>query len=189
MHVLQLPVRAFQIIFSAIVLALSVVLIKGQLYGNAPTITKYEAFCGAFGVIVASLGFAAAFVEAIPGLIMAGVDALCTLFFLAGSVALAVKLKVHSCAPDPGAFNKNFKAPPDNASPYTFFNEVINAGIRNYSIDYPRRCHMAQADTAFLFFALGCFVVSIALDLMGGSSSRGAGGGFKMPGKKGASHV
>ena len=53
-----------------------------------------------WGLLVAFIGLAAAFVESIPGLIMAGVDALTVLFYIAGSiVSLTPRLPPKDDAP------------------------------------------------------------------------------------------
>lgn len=39
-----------------------------------------------FGIVVVAVGIAADLIEAFPGLIMAIIDGLCTLFFMAGGI-------------------------------------------------------------------------------------------------------
>jgi hypothetical protein len=75
-----------RIVFGAVVLGLSIEAIKWQYYGAAPATSPYSAFAGAFGILVALVGIAAGFIDAIPGLIMAAVDGLATLLFLAGGI-------------------------------------------------------------------------------------------------------
>lgn len=76
--------------------------------------------------------------------------------------ALAVKLRVHSCSID----TKNLRDPSNEY----FLNPVINSGSGRPG-DLTARCREAQADTAFLFFALAAFIGSLVLDLMSGKGS------------------
>ena len=82
---------------------------------------------------------------------------------------MAVKLGVHSCKANGDGTNVA-----KNANLYTQNNEIIDAGttMRN-SLEYVRgdvkfekRCRMAQADDAFLFFALACFIASLVVDAL-----------------------
>ncbi|KAI9725238.1 MAG: hypothetical protein M1828_003419 [Chrysothrix sp. TS-e1954] len=176
-HILQLPLRGLQIAFCAIVLGLSASLSKGQIFGNAPAITNLNAFNGALGLLVAFIGIAAAFVESIPFFVMAALDGLAIIFYIAGSVAYAVKLGVHSCTSNGDGNNIA-----ESANRYTQSNSIINAGTydkdgRPYvrgTVNFESRCRMAQADDAFLFFALACFIASLGMDFFG---ARGRGGG------------
>ena len=91
-----LVVRILQIIFGAIVLGLSIKAIKWQRYGSAPATTSYSAFAGAFGILTALVGIATIFMEAVPDLIMAIVDALASILFLAGgTVSLQCRTRTH----------------------------------------------------------------------------------------------
>ena len=80
----ELVVRMFQLVFGLVALGLSVKAIAWQRYGSAPTTTSYSAFAGAFGILTALVGIATIFMEAVPDLIMAIVDALASILFLAG---------------------------------------------------------------------------------------------------------
>lgn len=85
----NLIIRGFQLVFSAIVLGLSISLIRGQVWGGAPSQHGYAAFTGGFGCLTALIGFAACFVEAIPAFIMAALDGLASIVFLAGGIVSA----------------------------------------------------------------------------------------------------
>ncbi|KAF2089224.1 hypothetical protein K490DRAFT_54850 [Saccharata proteae CBS 121410] len=89
--------RLFQIIFAAIVLALSISLIRSQDYGTVAA-QNYAAFTGGFGLLVALMGVAAIFIEPLAGFIQAGADALAALFFIAGGIAIAVMLSGINCS-------------------------------------------------------------------------------------------
>ncbi|KAI9662718.1 MAG: hypothetical protein M1831_002761 [Alyxoria varia] len=191
MQIIQLGLRGLQLVFSAVVLALTVVLINGQKEDSVPAVTNFEAFNGGWGIIIAVVGVVGAFVEAVPRFVLLGLDGFTTIFFLAGSTAYANKLGVNSCVPDPDALEQfGYDDVPETASFYTIRNEIINAGAFSSSVDYAHRCRLAQADTAFLFFALACFAGSLIMSFFGGSGGGGGGGGmskgmkFKMPGRK-----
>ena len=95
-----LGARAFQILCAAIVLGLSANLynkidtlrdacdfykVKCSLGGVIASV-GYCAFVGAWGLLAALLGIAAAFVDAIPFFINSGVDSFATVAFLAGGI-------------------------------------------------------------------------------------------------------
>lgn len=75
-----------QIIFSAVVLALSVVLVKQYGPGHAPSLFDYGAFCGAASLAIAGVGIVACFYESLQGVIMLALDGLTVLFLLAGGI-------------------------------------------------------------------------------------------------------
>lgn len=81
-----LVVRILQIIFAVIVLGLSVHAAQWQDTGSIPATTSFNAFAGAFGVLVAVVGIAAIWVSAIPKLIMSGIDGLASVLLLAGGI-------------------------------------------------------------------------------------------------------
>ena len=78
--------RACQLLFTAIVLGLSISALRWQLYGSVPATTSYNAFAGAFGLLGALIGLAAIWVSAIPELIMSAVDAVASILLLAGGI-------------------------------------------------------------------------------------------------------
>lgn len=84
--IVTLVIRFSQIVFGAIALGLSITAIKWQWTGTAPATTSYSAFAGAFGMLTAVIGTVAVFLDAIPGIIMAMVDGLASLIFLAGGI-------------------------------------------------------------------------------------------------------
>jgi hypothetical protein len=77
-----------QIIFSVIALGLSVSLINGQLAwtGSAPSQTDFAAFCGGWGILIALVGCAALFVEALQGMIITILDASAVLVSFVGGI-------------------------------------------------------------------------------------------------------
>ena len=70
--------------------------------------------------------------------------------------AMAVTLRVHRCT----------------TQWFTSSNALINGGLFDghywAAVDLEGRCHKAQADTAFLFFAFAAFVATTALSGMAG---------------------
>lgn len=83
-----------QAIMAIVVLALSIELTKplpptngsAETEIDAPTTTKYSAFCGGFGLAVAILGIIATFFDAIPAIIVMGADAVSGILLLAGGI-------------------------------------------------------------------------------------------------------
>lgn len=75
-----------QLIFAAVVLALSVVLINQYGPGHSPSILDYGAFCGGAALLVAAVGVLACFVESLQGFITLALDGLAALFLLAGGI-------------------------------------------------------------------------------------------------------
>ena len=79
-------IRSPQLVFCPIVLALSVIMVHQANDGYHYALIPFAAFCGAWGLIVAAIGIAAAFLDKIPGFIMAAIDGLTTLFFLGAAI-------------------------------------------------------------------------------------------------------
>lgn len=61
-----------------------------MIHQNAPdyhsALISFAAFCGAWGLLIAAVGIVAAFIDAFPGFIMAGIDGLTTLFYMAAAI-------------------------------------------------------------------------------------------------------
>ncbi|KAK5125055.1 hypothetical protein LTR85_001246 [Meristemomyces frigidus] len=163
----SLVVRFFQFVFGAIVLGLSITAIKWQWQGSAPATSSYSAFTGAFGMLTALIGTAAIFIDAVPDLIMAIVDALASVLFLAGGIAFAVGLRGVSCGNTHDTSNNYLlnggcKGKGDNQE----------CGFASYNV-LPGRCRMAEADSAFLFLG---FLISIGAAVLCFLASRRGGG-------------
>jgi len=145
--------RSVQMIFGIIVLALSVQLARGQVIGNAPSTTIYDAFAGGINMIAVIVCMTALSLSALSGTVSYAADGIAALAALAGGIATAVKLKGVSCG--------NIYE--------MFFNNLINGGLykadgeQNSAITESQmttRCNMNKADSAFLFLA---FVMSTGL--------------------------
>ncbi|KAJ5130723.1 uncharacterized protein N7515_006762 [Penicillium bovifimosum] len=155
MQFITAGLRVFQLIFTIIVLALSVKLAKGQEVGSVPAETGYAAFTGGFGILAAIVGIAALFVDSLDGLVTMVLDGVSGLALLAGGIVYAVRLRGTSC------------------SDYytTWDNVLLNGGcIKLNSEDFVRcaytkgqlkpRCTSATADAAFMFLG---FVMCVAV--------------------------
>lgn len=86
MEIGNLIVRPFQLFFIAIILGLSINLVKEQYQFTVPSISNFAIACGAVGAITFFVGIAAVFVQALQGLVMLALDGLSTLFLLAGGI-------------------------------------------------------------------------------------------------------
>lgn len=82
----SLITRAFQLLFAAVVLGLSIRAAKWQATGSVPASTAFAAFAGGFAMLVTLVGIAAIWISAIPALIMSMVDALASVLLLAGGI-------------------------------------------------------------------------------------------------------
>lgn len=81
-----LGTRACQILFTTIVLGISISAARWQVYGSVPATTSYDAFAGALGLLNALIGLAGIWVSAIPELIMSAVDTITSVLLLAGGI-------------------------------------------------------------------------------------------------------
>jgi len=181
MNLPALGLRVFQLLFSAIVLGLSISLIKSQKYGSAPATTGYAAFTGGFGIVAALVGFASVFASALDGLIIWAVDGLASLFFLAGGIAAAVGLHGEHC--DKGYAHQISLA----------LNKLTNGGCKGklgqsgydcgfegasksatWSPQLLDRCRKWTADEAFMWmaFIICALVVAASFFLSGNRAGR-----------------
>jgi len=151
--VLIAALRAIQMIFGIICLALSVQLARGQLIGNAPSTTIFDAFAGGFTLVAAIVCLAGLAWSALAGKVSFAVDTVAALAALAGGIATVVELRGVTCGTDYEMY----------------YNSLINGGLENIKgepvsgLTIPQmttRCNMNKADSAFLFLA---FVISSVL--------------------------
>ncbi|KAK6523348.1 hypothetical protein TWF281_001328 [Arthrobotrys megalospora] len=152
---LTVLLRLTQLIFSAIILSLSVVLMLGQRSGEAPIITKFSIFLGSLGLFMSIFGvFSQIFAVMRKSRVVGALDFVVALVQFAGGVATAVSLGpgVNSCD------NKRWRET----------NNVINGGYvvvngQNFvykNTPFESRCQMAFAVTSFEFLIGMSFVVS-----------------------------
>ena len=140
--------------------------------GN-PSIVNYVMFVAVFGMLSLIYLIAGTISEtfAISPFFMLAADALNTLFFLVGGIALAGYLKVHSCG---NQVRCDCGAPIDCAWLTSDQDYIKSNKITNGSDNPSKRCHEAQAVTAFLWFGFATFLGSLvfsALGARGGSTS------------------
>ncbi|KAI9784298.1 MAG: hypothetical protein M1839_002359 [Geoglossum umbratile] len=147
----QVALRCVQAFCTLIILALVGNMIHEATHGN-PSVVNYQIFVGAFSSLSLIFLIASVKFEGLRDAKLAVVilDWLNTLFFFAGGVSLATKLGVHSCS----------------NQAYLKHNHVTN-GAGNMT----KRCHEAQAATAFLWFG---FVAYLASAVLSSFEARGA---------------
>ncbi|KAH8897170.1 hypothetical protein GQ53DRAFT_818449 [Thozetella sp. PMI_491] len=186
---ISLGVYGLQAIFAAAVLGLSVTFVKNHLIGDAPATMRYAVFLGAYGLILAALGVASLFLEAIPSIIPVGFKAIGALLFVAGGIAWAVGLKGLSCSDSTSPnidnlytnplLNQGCVTKPANKDyPYC---AVVGDAPAEYTIDYAfpglkSNCQKALADEVLMFVSFALIVALIVLGFLyrkrrGGSSS------------------
>jgi len=149
--VLDLGLRGFEFLWTLLIMALVGNIIADATGGN-PSIINYDMFVAVFAMLSLFYLIAVAFNDSFMGhgAIPLALDVLNTLFFFCGAVATAAKLGVHSCG---------------NES-YVRTNSVTDGS------NHPgKRCHEAQASTAFLFFGFACFAASAFFSALGARSS------------------
>ncbi|KAH6684167.1 marvel domain-containing protein [Halenospora varia] len=190
--IVNLAVRVLQFLFAAVVLVISVLLLKGygpvaaginEKLGHAPeeALMGFGTFCGGAGVLIAAVGVAAAFLEPLQGLVMLILDGVATFFLLAGGIAYAVKVGVGSCAETVSRTSNGYLDKHAKLFPPSIYKHVI-LGKDGFSYDQDKfiedtrgRCRMFQADTAFLWFMFATFAVTLALTFFQKSGKRGGG--------------
>jgi hypothetical protein len=166
---LNLALRALQFLWTLLIVALVGNMINEAIGGNHSAV-NFAMFVSVFSLLSLVYLIAAAIKEnfAHP-MIMLLLDIINTILFFIAGVVLAAKLRVHSCG------NQGYLAS----------NPITNGG-RNRG----KRCHEAQAVTAFLWFAFVAYLASAILSGMaslGGANLRS--GGIRRGGGPAMSHV
>ncbi|KAM3081011.1 hypothetical protein ACMFMG_004971 [Clarireedia jacksonii] len=165
--IVTLAVRGLQIIFAAVVLALSIILINDFGPGHSWSLIIYGAVCGGASLLIAVVGIAAWFIDAIQGIIMLALDGIAAFFLLAGGIAYAATIKVGSCSDVAGylQYHDNPFAPSKDKT----YDGVTD--VKKYAKavldDATTRCRETQASTAFIWFLAACFVGTFAMTLLG----------------------
>ncbi|OOG00296.1 hypothetical protein ASPCADRAFT_202190 [Aspergillus carbonarius ITEM 5010] len=145
--------RAFQFIFSIIVLGISISLAKGQRIDAVPASTGYAAFTGGLGTLASLIGAAGIFIESLQTLITWAIDGLAGLAFVAGGITYAVLLRGTSCS--------NYESIWDNTIISGGCTKIDKTKVCGYTPSPAKsRCTSAQADTAFMFLG---FVVCVGV--------------------------
>lgn len=127
-----------------LVMALVGNMIADSFGGNNPATVNYAIFTSTFSLLTLFYLIPASMSSAwvIHPVIMIVVDALNAIFFLAGGIALAADLHVHSCS----------------NQAYLRSNEITRGAA-----DREKRCREAQASTAFLWFAWAGYTTSFVV--------------------------
>lgn len=174
-----------QFLTSLTILALAVVLIKGQVLDASPVTTRYTTFTGGFGMITSGLGllllFLTSFADSIPQLVPIALDTLTALFFAAGGIAWAVGLRgTDGCSNYPNMLrnallNQGSVDLGDGKTAYGVIGENDDEGAVMGKLK--GNCQRAQADEVLQFICFG-FALSLVIDAVlvmrrGGGSGRG----------------
>ncbi|KAI1354606.1 marvel domain-containing protein [Xylaria sp. FL0043] len=174
LKIVAIALRAFLVIFGAIVLGLSVTLAKQQVIGSPPAETSFFSFAGAFGLIASAIAILAILIEKIPRVGVIAVDALSSLFYLAGAIALTIALKPVSSCTSSSALARDQR----------YANKLLNGGCKHTKDDglycpnagsgtgdkgdsyTSGRCQEVQADYVFGYIAFVFGVASIIVMLL-----------------------
>jgi hypothetical protein len=157
-RVLNLGLRGFQFFCALIVMSLIGNMIATSFRGNSAMV-NYDMFVAVFGMLSLLYLVPTTFLDSfsVP-IVNIALDVLNVLFWFCAAVATAAYLGVHSCG---------------NAA-YTTSNHITN-GSPNTS----KRCHEAQASTAFLWFGWAAFTASMVFSLLDGKGSANMRGGLR----------
>ncbi|KAF2465530.1 uncharacterized protein BDR25DRAFT_239718 [Lindgomyces ingoldianus] len=157
---LNVGLRAWEFICALIIMALVGNMITTAFKGNSAMV-NYDAFVSVFGMASLLYLLPTAFLDgfSVPVVTIA-LDALNVLFWFCGAVATAAYLGVHSCS----------------NSKYTHSNHITNG-----SPNTKKRCHEAQASTAFMWFGCAAFVASLVFSIMSNRGSVNMRGGIRRP--------
>ncbi|KAI9809477.1 MAG: hypothetical protein M1826_003891 [Phylliscum demangeonii] len=150
---INLGLRGLQFFWTLLIMALVGNMLNETINGS-PSAINYTMFVSVFAMLSLFYLIAASIREelAFHPLIMLVLDVINTILFFIAAVVMAARLHVHSCG------NTN----------YLIHNSITNGG-RNMG----KRCHEAQAVTAFLWFGFLTFLASTVLSAI--SSMRGGG--------------
>jgi len=145
-RILILEVRGFQIFVCLVSLAITGNMLASPA-ASKPAILGFDLFVVVFAMLsLAYLTLASAYERFVFNpLLLFGLDMINTFWLFCGSVATAATLGAHSC------HNKG----------YLKSNRIIGPAA-----DQEKRCHEAQATTAFMFFALFAFIATTVVSGM-----------------------
>ncbi|KAJ5683415.1 hypothetical protein N7462_006580 [Penicillium macrosclerotiorum] len=160
----QLGLRAWEFLWTLLVMALVGNMIAEAFAGNPGTV-NYAMYTSAFSMVTLFYLVPASWNSdwAFHPIIMIVVDALNCIFFFCAGIALAAKLRCHSCSNEA----------------YTSTNSITN-GSNNPA----KRCREAQAVVAFLWFAWAGYMASVVLSIFMSRTStnmRGRSGSRRRP--------
>ncbi|KAJ5924317.1 hypothetical protein N7466_008504 [Penicillium verhagenii] len=173
MRGVQLGLRAWEFLWTILIMALVGNMINDAIAGN-PSSINYTMFLSAFSLFSLFYLIPASYNPdwAFHPIIVIVVDALNTIFFFCAAIALAAKLGAHSCS---------------NLS-YTLSNEITN-GSNNTG----KRCREGQAVTAFLWFGWAGYMASTIISVFMSRSAtvnmRGRTGSSRRPARPSMTQV
>ncbi|KAF2795697.1 hypothetical protein K505DRAFT_348446 [Melanomma pulvis-pyrius CBS 109.77] len=166
--IITLALRGAQLLFSVVVLGLSVSLIRDHKYGSLPVPLGYAAFVGGITVLGAFIGIASAWVELLQGIIGAGIDAFLLLINVAGGIIFAYKMRGTDCSrTDPEYLVQ--KLNPIN---------LLNGGCDTqdgitlcwWQIANPKKlnshCRESQADSVFMFLTVIILIACLTMTFL-----------------------
>ena len=145
-------------------------------FSGNPSIINYDMFVAVFAMLSLLYLIPATVKEEFTfhPLLMLALDVLNALFFFCGAVAMAAELGVHRCSNGVSrAFYEMNEWVANVQQDYTTTNSVTNG-----SPDTRKRCHEAQATTAFLWFGFAAFAASAFFSFLssrGSANTRGVG--------------
>ncbi|KAJ5306063.1 hypothetical protein PENANT_c024G02247 [Penicillium antarcticum] len=141
----QLGLRAWEFLWSLLIMALIGNMIADSFSGNPATV-NYSIFVSVFSMLSLFYLIPASFNIDWAGhpIIMIVLDALNCVFFFCAAIALAAKLECHSCT----------------NTDYLKSNEITN-GSNNMT----KRCREAQASVAFLWFGWAGYMASVVVSI------------------------
>ncbi|OQO03788.1 hypothetical protein B0A48_10428 [Cryoendolithus antarcticus] len=174
--ILPLVSRAVQGLFAAVVLGLSIVAIRWQVYGKAPAQSGFASFAGAFGCLAAAIGIAGIWITALSTLILAIIDGVAGVCLLIAGITYVVALRGLDCGEAahilddkqwkwlPAAINHPLLT--GGSGPKS--DDGYAMGLSSYGEDkingvFTDRCHKAKANMVFMFLAFASCVAAAVL--------------------------
>lgn len=157
--IINIALRGVEFLWTLLIMALVGNMISESVGGN-PSVVNYTMFVAVFSMLSLLYLFPATIRESlsIHPFIMVAVDLANVFFFFTCAIALAAELHVHSC----------------NNGEYLKTNNVTNG-----SYNQSKRCHEAQANTAFLWFGFLAYTASAVLSFFQGRDSGSSRGGIR----------
>lgn len=169
-----------QLLFSIVVLGLSISLAKGQGFGKVPPETGYAAFTGGLGIVAGLLGIISLFVENLDGVITWLVDGVASVALLAGGIVRFPFTNICSSTYTPQIYAVGLKHTNCNNWLTLAANKLLSGGCYNDNdgdkmcwwagnkSELHDRCVSAQADTAFMLLGfIACLGALIASFMTG----------------------
>ncbi|KAK4674846.1 hypothetical protein QC763_124230 [Podospora pseudopauciseta] len=132
--------RALQLILSITVLALTLTFLKGQVYGDPPTTTKFTIFVAAFTIVVAVANLLGAIwwtwlEDIVPTIALMALDGIAALLVIAAGIAWSIGLKdTHGCSLG------------DDDGRGLYFTGLINGGLIDVGGPQPLAGYLREED-------------------------------------------